>query len=88
MLQGAPFAGSLVAYWTTISTRRFCGSRNIMFLVVAFGPPVSPIPTILSLNGALELAKHGEVFDDDAVDRVVGEIAEGCSKDRIFLSAC
>src|SRR5260370_21142310 len=40
------------------------------------------------LNGALELAKHGDVFDDDAVDRVVGEIAEGCSRDRIFLSAC
>jgi hypothetical protein len=66
--------------------RGHCGRSGLS--AVAFDPPVSPIPTILSLNGALELAKHGEVFDDDAVDRVVGEIAEGCSKDRIFLSAC
>jgi hypothetical protein len=41
------------------------------FSVVAFGPPVWSLATILWPNVALKLAKHGDVLMVMLVDRVV-----------------
>jgi hypothetical protein len=57
------------------------------FSVVAFGPPLYSIATILRPARALETASDGGVLTMLLLTALVGEQPESAI-DRIFLSAC